>query len=111
MPNKPTRWGRAHWSALLLLPVLLYWLFWLTSNLANDDSQERVVMFYSIIPRTILFIPVHLIVLLLTSAALSFAIKEKMVRRIRWYKTPKYLQFLILVSGVLLFTCVLQFMM
>ncbi|HPD53186.1 MAG TPA: hypothetical protein PLI08_04520 [Bacteroidia bacterium] len=68
-------------------------------------------MFYPIIPRTILFIPVHLIVLLLTSAALSFAIKEKMVRRIRWYKTPKYLQFLILVSGVLLFTCVLQFMM
>lgn len=68
-------------------------------------------MFYSIIPRTILFIPVHLIVLLLTSAALSFAIKEKMVRRISWYKTPKYLQFLILVSGVLLFTCVLQFMM
>lgn len=111
MPEKSLRWGLAHWSALLLLPVLIYWLVWLTSALANDDSQERVVMFYSIIPRHVYYVPVHLVVLLLTCAALYFAIKDKMNRRTRWYKTPKHLQFLILVSGVLLFTCVMQLIM
>ncbi len=91
-----------------LAAVIVPWLLWLICFMLNQSSDERVIMFYKIIPRTIFGIESDDLMVLCSSFALFFGIIEKLRSGKKWYKCEPYIRFLILFSGLLLFIDVLQ---
>jgi hypothetical protein len=93
---------------LLLSAVLVAWIIWSICFLLNQTSDERVIMFYKIIPRTLLGIGSDNLMVILSAFALFLGIIEKLRIGRKWYKTESYIRVLILFSGFLLFMNIFQ---
>jgi hypothetical protein len=91
-----------------LAAVLVPWLIWSVCLLLNQASDERIIMFYKIIPRTIWGIGSDSLMVLFSSLALLAGIIEKLHSGRKWYKTECYVRCLILFSSILLFMNVFQ---
>ncbi len=91
-----------------LATVLVSWLIWGVCFLLNQSSDERIIMFYKIIPRTIFGVGSDSLMVLFSSLALLSGIIEKLNTGRKWYKTECYVRCLILFSSILLFMNILQ---
>jgi hypothetical protein len=91
-----------------LAAAIVPWLIWLGCFLLNQSSDERIIMFYQIIPRTLAGIGSDQLMVLSASLALLSGIIEKLQSGRKWYKTDCYVRCLILFSGLFLFMNVLQ---
>ncbi|MCX6291963.1 MAG: hypothetical protein NT126_09405 [Bacteroidetes bacterium] len=93
---------------VFLFPVILFWTYWFVCFVINPTSEERLIMFYQLIPQRLCGMQANGFMVLLCLTALSLGITEKMIFRKKWYKTEHYIQFLILLSGFMLFINVFQ---
>ena len=88
---------------IFLSAVIVSWMIWIICFLINQTSDERIMMFYRIIPRTILGIGSDSLMVLFSGLALFLGIIEKLKSGRKWYKTESHIRFLILLSSFLLF--------
>jgi hypothetical protein len=93
---------------LFLSGVIVSWLIWFICFALNQTSDERLIMFYKIIPRNILGMGSDSMMVLFSSFALFLGIIEKLRIGRKWYKTECYVRCLILFSSILLFLNVFQ---
>jgi len=98
-------------SLIVLLPVLFYWISWVMYYLAHDNPAERVMLFFALIPRQVLGISSHWIVLLLSFLSLVLGVLEKLSRGTSWYSSATHIQLAIIAPMLMLLISVLQIMM
>jgi hypothetical protein len=91
-----------------LAAVIVPWLIWFACFLLNQASDDRIIMFYKIIPRRIFGVGSDNLMILFASLALLAGIIEKLQTGRKWYKTECYVRCLILFSSMLLFLNILQ---
>lgn len=83
---------------ILMVCLAVYWTLWFMTAIANSNEEERLIMFYNWIPRTLLGIPVEWITCLFSFLILLIGLWIKRERRIRWYRIPGSVLFMILVG-------------
>ena len=88
--------------------VLLFWMIWLYCLATNPASDERMVLFHMIVPRTIAGIPVNVLMVVFSFTAAILGIMQKIKSGRKWYKTWRYVQALIILSATTLFLTALQ---
>ena len=107
--TKPYRYLTAGY--VLLIPVILIWLVWIVCLIGNPSSQERVEIFYQIIPHYILNLDLNILMLLFVASAFACGLLEKKRQRVGWDKTTKSIRSLTYLSAFFLLLNILQLML
>jgi hypothetical protein len=102
------RFDYAKTGYFFLSVVLIFWMIWLYCLAINPSSDERMLLFNKIVPRSILGIPVNSLVAFFSFVAAILGIIQKVKSGRKWYKTRRSVQVLILLASATLFLTVLQ---
>lgn len=98
----------AYAAYLFIIPVIFYWATWGMCNVMVDNPLEGDLLMRSVIPRTMLGLPIHLVIFLITAISLFFSVSAKLRRRTRWYKTPLRIRLAITLGMFLIFLQILM---